>query len=220
MSSRRRCCCWRWIFVLLLVGRASSVVCLCYPSVTSPKPTITTTTTTRASTHSRRPLPLRIDGIWYDVSDYAEQHKGGRWILNYAAGRDVTAMFYAIHLHGEVKARAVLDRLPKLKEEQLQQPPLDHGPHVLALDHKLERTLPPIRSPLRKDLQDMLRRRFPTIESTKATRAHWARTALFAVAALVCWVGWSPDRLSPPWSYHWHNGCWRHIPSTKPLMVP
>ena len=48
-------------------------------------------------------LPLRIDGEWYDVSGWADGHPGGRWLLEYARGRDVTAIFHAIHLKNSNK---------------------------------------------------------------------------------------------------------------------
>ena len=35
-------------------------------------------------------LPLRIDGQWYDLGDWADDHPGGRWLLECARGRDVT----------------------------------------------------------------------------------------------------------------------------------
>lgn len=51
-------------------------------------------------------LPLRINGEWYDVSGWADDHPGGRWLLEYARGRDVTALFRSIHLRSEAKAEA------------------------------------------------------------------------------------------------------------------
>ena len=150
-------------------------------------------------------LPLRIDGTWYDLQDYAEKHKGGRWILDYAKGRDVTAIFHAIHMHGEAKANAALSKLPILDETMneivmptrngLSKSQLDleraiQGPYVLALDDLLERPLPTIDSPLRRDLQEMVRRRFATVESMKASPAHWIRTAIAFILTISCWNGW------------------------------
>ena len=43
-------------------------------------------------------IPLRIDGEWYDAGGWADEHPGGRWLLEYARGRDVTALFHSIHL--------------------------------------------------------------------------------------------------------------------------
>jgi len=35
-----------------------------------------------------------------------------------------------------------------------------------------------------------LRREFPNAASSKATPAHWARTALAALGTAACWAGW------------------------------
>ena len=51
-------------------------------------------------------LPLRIDGQWYDLGDWADDHPGGRWLLEYARGRDVTALFHAIHMRNDALAQA------------------------------------------------------------------------------------------------------------------
>jgi hypothetical protein len=124
-------------------------------------------------------------------------------MLEYARGRDVTPIFHAIHLHGESKAKAVLSTLPVIQEESLTQPSRNglnqrqlkeeqalQGKHVVAVDESFERPFPQIDSSLRKDLQSMIRRRFPTIDSMKATPTHWVRTAIFASATLACWIGW------------------------------
>ena len=50
--------------------------------------------------------------------------------------------------------------------------------------------LPPIDSALRSDLSALLRREFPNAASSKATPAHWARTALAALGTALCWAGW------------------------------
>ena len=152
-------------------------------------------------------LPLRIDGVWYDVQEYADKHKGGRWILDYAKGRDVTAIFHAVHMHGEKKAAAALDKLPilddymgneiklptrnGLSKSQLEIQEAIQGPYVLSIDDALERPLPPIKeSPLRQELQQMVQRRFKSIESMKATPLHWARTIVAFALTLSCWNGW------------------------------
>lgn len=148
-------------------------------------------------------LPLRIDGVWYDCSSWADKHPGGRWFLDYARGRDVTAAYRFTHMLGEQKADAALQKLPKLDEadvplpsrnglppSKLEQERALQGPFVVELDASQSSPLPPIDTPLRRDLQAMLRRRFPTRQSTKATPAHWARTALFALLTASCWNGW------------------------------
>jgi fatty acid desaturase len=157
----------------------------------------------RVTDQGRGLLPLRIDGVWYDVGDYANKHKGGRWLLEYARGRDVTPIFHAIHMHGETKAKAALARLPTLESSHIQLPTRAglsrsqlereqalQGPYVVALDENVARAVPKIDSPLRSDLQLMIRRRFPTIGSMKATPKHWFRTAVAAVFCATCWTGW------------------------------
>ena len=64
------------------------------------------------------------------------------------------------------------------------------GPFVVQLNKEVESPLPPIDTALRRDLQAMLRRRFPTRASSKATPGHWARTYVAAVLCASCWVGW------------------------------
>ncbi|KAL1499517.1 hypothetical protein AB1Y20_011720 [Prymnesium parvum] len=154
---------------------------------------------------SPSPLPLRIDGQWYDLRPYADAHPGGRWLLEYACGRDVTALFHAIHLRDHSKAAAALLRLPTLAASSLPLPSrpglgaaqLDaeaalQGEYVFSLSTPAPSAapLPPIASPLRAELAAMLRRRFPTRGAAKATAAHWARTALAAAATAWCWAGW------------------------------
>ena len=132
----------------------------------------------------------------------------GRWLLEYARGRDVSALFHSIHLRsGELSNRA-LKRLPRLDAShaavpsepveapsQLVMQPPDQGPFVLDLlgeaSTLAEAPVPHIDSPLRRDLQAMLQREFRTQASTKATPGHWARTILALVGTLACWAGWA-----------------------------
>ena len=68
-------------------------------------------------TPTKKPLPLRIDGEWYDARHYAETaHAGGRWLVEYARGRDVSFLFKSIHSLNEEKARNALLKLPKIAE--------------------------------------------------------------------------------------------------------
>ena len=64
---------------------------------------------------SAETLPLRIDGEWYDVGPWADDHPGGRWLLEYARGRDVTALFHAIHMRSQAASAVALARLPRLE---------------------------------------------------------------------------------------------------------
>ena len=76
----------------------------------------------RPVTSAQSTLPLRIDGEWYDVSGWADEHPGGRWLLEYARGRDVTALFHAIHMKNQQKSVTALSRLPRLEASSLPQP--------------------------------------------------------------------------------------------------
>ena len=182
----------------LLLVLLPSVSCMISVPCESVKPR----TTTKAVNGPGK-LPLRIDGVWYDLQDYADKHKGGRWLLEYARGRDVTPIFHATHMHGERKAKAVLANLPTLDASEIQLPSRAglsrsqlegeqalQGPYVFALDDSVVRQVPEIDSPLRRDLQAMVLRRFPNTESMKATPKHWARTAGFAMLCTTCWMGW------------------------------
>lgn len=153
-------------------------------------------------------LPLKIDGNWYDVSGWADEHPGGRWLLEYARGRDVTALFHAVHMKNQKLSEAALNRLPMVEEsalllpskpcpfptEQAQEQSLQ-GEYVLAglygTAAPKEPPLPPIDSPLRDDLRAMLRRQFPTAASSKASTAHWTRTIAALVGTIACWAGWA-----------------------------
>ena len=76
----------------------------------------------------KQPLPLRIDGEWYDARHYAETaHAGGRWLVEYARGRDVSFLFKSIHSLNEEKARNALLKLPNIGE------PRDASPYGFAL---------------------------------------------------------------------------------------
>ena len=76
-----------------------------------------------------RPIHLRIDGKWYDATGWADRHPGGRYVLEWADGYDVTNAFHTIHLFGGAKARNALHRLP---------------PADLAWRERREAVLPPI----------------------------------------------------------------------------
>lgn len=149
-------------------------------------------------------LPLRIEGQWYDVSGWADEHPGGRWLLEYARGRDVTALFRAIHLRNEGVASAALSRLPQLHASELPLPSSSGlPPSALQAEGALQGEyvfsygsppasppLPPIDSALRSELRAMLRREFPDVGAAKATAGHWVRTALALAGTLACWAGW------------------------------
>ena len=58
-------------------------------------------------------IQLKIDGEWYDATAWADKHPGGRYVLEWADGHDVTGAFHTIHLFSSVKSAEVLKRLPK-----------------------------------------------------------------------------------------------------------
>ena len=138
-------------------------------------------------------LPLRIDGEWYELGDWADDHPGGRWLLEYARGRDVTALFHAIHMRSEKLSYAALAKLPRLEASAVPLPssPGMHpsqlhaegqmqGEYVLSIGAPPELPpLPPIDSELRSELGALLRREFPNAAASKAREyivIWWAKT--------------------------------------------
>jgi len=59
------------------------------------------------------PIHVKISGKWYDVSDWADSHPGGRYSLEWADGFDVTGAFHTTHLFSSQKAGAILAKLPE-----------------------------------------------------------------------------------------------------------
>jgi len=99
--------------------------------------------------------------------------RAGRWLLEYARGRDVTALFHSIHLRNEGTASAALTKLPRLDAASVGLPSAPglppsalaaegatQGAYVLDLygDAPADAPLPPIDSPLRRDLRRLLRK--------------------------------------------------------------
>jgi len=64
----------------------------------------------KASPH---PIHVKIDSRWYDVASWADSHPGGRYVLEWADGYDISGAFHTIHLFGSSKAAAALKRLPE-----------------------------------------------------------------------------------------------------------
>jgi len=181
------------------------------PARLRPHPTMVATATRTSvepqlASATAASLPLRIDGQWYDVSAWADAHPGGRWLLEYARGRDVTALFHSIHLRNEAVASAALSKLPIFDATQLQLPSSAglppsvlesegalQGEYVFSFDEQSPPAappLPPIDSELRSELRALLQREFRDMGAAKATAWHWARTLLAAVGTIACWAGW------------------------------
>lgn len=79
-----------------------------------------------------KPLHLKIDGKWYDVTDWADKHPGGRYVLEWADGFDVTNAFNTIHLFSTKKSNEILKRLPKADLGNRQSSPTVLPPIVQA----------------------------------------------------------------------------------------
>lgn len=142
-------------------------------------------------------LPVRIDGQWYELADWAAAHPGGKWLLQYHRGRDVSALFHSIHLRSASRAAAILSRLPTLEPSTVE----GAAPFVFERESARRGAAPLLegdgaRSPrlelsaFAADLQRLLDEEFPTPESAKADAGQWAR--IWAALALVawCWSGW------------------------------
>ena len=67
----------------------------------------------RAAASATKPLHVKIDAKWYDVSAWADSHPGGRYALEWADGHDITGAFHTIHLFSGSKASDILKRLPE-----------------------------------------------------------------------------------------------------------
>ncbi len=83
------------------------------PLATRDRPTDATSARPTPQESHSQPLHVKIDGTWYDVSDWVDRHPGGRYVLEWADGHDVTGAFHTIHLFGSKKAREVLRHLPE-----------------------------------------------------------------------------------------------------------
>lgn len=60
-------------------------------------------------------LPVRIDGIWYNLQSWRDRHPGGTQFIEYYRGCDATEVFYAFHNSG---SRNLLHRLPRLTADE------------------------------------------------------------------------------------------------------
>ena len=52
---------------------------------------------------STRPVHVKIDGAWYDVTEWAKSHPGGAYRLQWVNGFDVSGLFHTIHLFSKKK---------------------------------------------------------------------------------------------------------------------
>ncbi|KAJ8610536.1 hypothetical protein CTAYLR_009741 [Chrysophaeum taylorii] len=133
-------------------------------------------------------LPLKINNNWVDVAEYASKHKGGRWLLEYARGKDVTFLFNAIHVMNPASAHAALSILPRVDEP----PAVRDRVFSFSKPPKIRAESPEVESEFRAELHDMIRRRFDgDAAKTKATPAHWVRTTLLFALTAKCWLDWA-----------------------------
>lgn len=144
----------------------------------------------------RAALPVRIDGTWYNMASWADAHPGGKWLLQYAEGKDVSALFHSIHLRSSSRADEILSRMPKMDLAE-QTPFVFHRDLAQSDDgHVGEITLPQLRkSEFATDLQALMDEEFPTPESAKATPGHWLRIFLSMTMAVWCWSEWAQGSL-------------------------
>ncbi|KAJ1638949.1 fatty acid desaturase-domain-containing protein [Pavlovales sp. CCMP2436] len=157
--------------------------------VAPPKPTLAA---------ASRALPVRIDGSWYDLGQWAEAHPGGAWLLHYHRGRDVTALFHSIHLRSSSRAAAILGKMTRLEPEEVE----GARPFTFERSAALSGTPAPIvgegarvfvlaRSAFALELQQLVDEEFPTPQSTKADALHWLRIWAALGLCVASWTGWT-----------------------------
>ena len=69
------------------------------------------------------PIHVKIDGSWYDVTAWADSHPGGRYVLEWADGYDITGAFHTIHLFSSAKSTNILERMPIADLSERAEPP-------------------------------------------------------------------------------------------------
>jgi len=67
---------------------------------------------------------VKVSGKWYDVTSWADKHPGGRYVLEWADGFDITGAFHTIHLFSDRKASDILARMPEADLTARAAPPL------------------------------------------------------------------------------------------------
>lgn len=76
-------------------------------------PTVAAAKVASPKAAAETPIHLRIDGKWVDASGWADKHPGGRFVLEWADGFDVTGAFHTVHLFSSKKASDILETLPE-----------------------------------------------------------------------------------------------------------
>ena len=102
----------------LLLAAASATTAA---TITPPRPSIVGAGLRRAiappvapvlQRKQQRPIHVKVSGRWYDVTAWAAKHPGGRYVLEWADGYDITGAFHTIHLFGSRSATDILARMP------------------------------------------------------------------------------------------------------------
>ena len=185
------------------------------------------------------PIHIKVSGKWVDVTSWADKHPGGRYVLEWADGYDVTNAFHTIHLFSSAKASDLLARLPEAdlttrETPEAVWPPIERVPmqeqqpttmdsFMAAGERAVQLVSPPAselpasvpvepasglawqqhdgamatvgESPLKQDLEAMLKRRFASAAEYKATPEHWARIAGALMLWAGCMAGWAAGSL-------------------------
>lgn len=146
--------------------------------------------------------------------------------MEFARGRDVTAMFHAIHWHSQSRASSILQRLPELHEDAARGAGAE--PYVFGGEDAPAMPLLPSskKSAFMQELHSFLSEEFPTQESMKATPEHWALVCLFSLLTFSCWWLWFQGNMTATLVlpiFHWllvavtfHEACHSTL-STNPL---
>ena len=147
------------------------------------------------------PVTVKIDGEWYDLTDFAKHHPGGSMVIHCAAQRDATALFISHHpFASERKMNALLDKYRMSREKARGLVTSDEilwqkndaanatmTPANLAEPFSWEETR---HSAFRKELYDAVRAYFKPIAkergislraAAKATPARWLQLACLSL---------------------------------------
>lgn len=119
---------------------------------------------------ARQDLHVKIDGVWYDVTDWAARHPGGAYRLEWVNGFDVSGLFHTIHLFSRKKTTQLLRGIPTIDESELPRSPTVTPQHLAGAPRHAPLELPEIRRvplPLQDPIFEdwLLRREVPTYPS-------------------------------------------------------
>lgn len=128
---------------------------------------------------------VKIDGGWYNLEKFADQHPGGRKILEGVEGRDVTVLYKSLHVTSDEEKVDAIRAKYKVPDEKVPASVRDALFKVPEFDWNTE---------FRKDLKDMLKNYFnttypgvPMREASKATPTRYALLAALFITRMVLW---------------------------------